>query len=246
MLSDTLLIAPRNLFHPGRATIPLLVDPLLQIQLTDFLAGRGSDIRSIFARLGLKEVDGQACRLTTHQFRHWLTDLADKGGMPRTQLTRWLGREHDADTLAYLHMTPDERLKWARGAITSGAVIGAVADVYHQIAVTDAADADRFLDGHIQAVHVTPYGLCVHDFALTPCAFHLNCLRGCPDYLVDPADEVQRATLVQLKRRTGEALAAARQAGTVADAWVRAHEETLVGIDNALGTHGRAAGERVI
>ena len=26
-------------------------------------------------------------------------------------------------------------------------------------------------------------GLCLHDFAIEPCSFHLNCVPGCPDYL---------------------------------------------------------------
>jgi len=30
------------------------------------------------------------------------------------------------------------------------------------------AQRDSYLDGEIQAVHVTPLGLCLHDFAVTP------------------------------------------------------------------------------
>jgi len=79
MLSDTLLLAYRNFFHSRKATYPLLVEPLIYNHFKDFLAGHGQ-MSSVFQRFDICEADGSPCRLTTHQFRHWLNDLADKGG----------------------------------------------------------------------------------------------------------------------------------------------------------------------
>ena len=116
--------------------------------------------------MAICEDDGTPCRITTHQFRHWLNDLADKGGMPVEVLTRWMGRSFARDTQDYRHATVDERLAWLKDSIRSGSVTGHMAEVYRQLPV---GERERFLDGQIQAMHVTPLGICIHDFAVEPC-----------------------------------------------------------------------------
>lgn len=235
MLSETLLLAYRNFFHSRKATYPLLVEPLVYNHFKDFLAGRGQ-MPSIFQRFDICEVDGSPCRLTTHQFRHWLNDLADKGGLPVELLTRWMGRSDARDTQDYRHATVDERLAWLKENIREGTVAGFMADVYHAL---PTVERDEFLDGQIQAVHVTPLGVCIHDFAIEPCPYHLNCLRGCRHYIRTKGDEAERANLIRVQEITVLALAQAREQATserpaLADAWIRHHEDTLQGIAAAL------------
>jgi hypothetical protein len=98
---------------------------------------------------------------------------------------------------------------------------------------------DRYLDGEVQAVHFTALGLCLHDFAVTPCPYHLNCVRGCADYLRVRGSESERRHLVQIQQATERALtsANARAAGPdgrVAEPWIRHCEETLEGVKAAL------------
>ena len=234
-LSETLLLAFRNFLQLGKATWALLVEPLTIQVLNTFLGGHASSL-SIFQRMGICEANGQPCRVTTHQFRHWLNDLADKGGLPVETLTRWMGRSNARDTQDYRHATVDERLAWLKENVRSGAVTGFMAEVYRAL---PAAERDAFLDGQIQAVHATPLGLCVHDFAVEPCPYHLNCLRGCPHYLRTKGDAGERAQLIRVQEITVRALAAARQQAAgetpaLADAWVRHYEATLQGITAAL------------
>jgi len=235
MLSETLLLAYRNFFHSRKATYPLLVEPLVYNHFKDFLAGR-DQMTSIFQRFDICEADESPCRLTTHQFRHWLNDLADKGGLPVELLTRWMGRSDARDTQDYRHATIDERLEWLKENIREGTVAGFMADVYHALPIVER---DEFLNGQIQAVHMTPLGICVHDFAIEPCPYHLNCLRGCRHYLRTKGDERERANLVRVQEITVHALAQAREQASserpaLADAWVRHHEDTLQGIAAAL------------
>lgn len=151
-------------------------------------------------------------------------------------ISRWLGRESRRQTDTYRHATPDERLQWVKQGIRDGQIRGAVADAYFTLPL---AERESFLEGQVQAVHVTPMGLCVHDFAVEPCPYHLNCLRGCPDYMRTRGDPKERRRLLRLKADTEEALAHAQRAaiekGTVTvQAWVNHHEQTLRGIDAAL------------
>ena len=72
----------------------------------------------------------------------------------------------------------------------------------------------------------TPYGVCVHDYAIDPCPYHLNCLAGCPEYLRTKGDQeeqnniaaVSNFHLVQLRRATN------------------AEQEGIIGASNLRGT----------
>src|SRR5665213_1619017 len=235
MLSETLLIVFRNTFHPGRAVFPLVVQPVFVSQIADFLAG-GGGTASAFERFGIHEPDGSFCKMTSHQFRHWLNYIADKGGLPVELQSRWMGREHSRDTDAYRHATVDERLEWVKAGIQDGKLAGPKASMYFEL---PTAKRDRYLNGEVQAVHFTALGLCLHDFAVAPCPYHLNCVRGCADYLRVKGSESERRNLVQIQQSTERALASAKARagspdGGVAEPWIRHCEETLEGVRAAL------------
>ena len=235
MLSETLLIAFRNSFHPGRAVFPLLVQPVFISHIADFLSG-GGGTTSAFERFAIREPDGSFCKMTSHQFRHWLNYIADKGGLPVELQSRWMGREHSGDTDAYRHATVDERLEWVKAGIQDGRLAGPKASMYFEL---PSSKRDRYLDGEVQAVHFTALGLCLHDFAVTPCPYHLNCVRGCADYLRVKGSETERRHLIQIQQSTERALASAKARATgpdgrVAEPWIRHCEETLEGVRAAL------------
>jgi hypothetical protein len=241
-LSETLLITFRNAFHPGRAIFPLLVQPMRISHIADFLAG-GGGTKSAFERFGIREPDGSFCRITSHQFRHWLNYIADRGGLPVELQSRWMGREHSRDTEAYRHATVDERLEWVKAGIQEGKLAGPKADMYFEL---PRAKRDRYLDGEVQAVHFTALGLCLHDFAVTPCPYHLNCVRGCADYLRVKGSETERLHLVRIQEATEKALKsattfAAGPGGSIADPWIRHCEETLAGVRAALAVDDEPA-----
>ena len=233
-LSESLFIAFRNFFHTTRSACQLLVEPMLHTQIADFITCRGN-MKSAFEMFGIREANGAFCRMTTHQLRHWLNHIADKGGLPVELQTRWLGRENAKDTEAYRHATVSERLEWVKMGMREGSLQGTKADIYVEL---PRGQREAFLDGEIQAAHITAFGICLHDFAVTPCPFHLNCVRGCPDYLRTRGNQKEREHLIQIRTATEQALHAARlraahNAG-ITEPWVRHCEQTLDGIAKAL------------
>lgn len=235
MLSETLLIAFPNFFHRHRATLLQLVQPFVISHIADFLSG-GGGTPSAFERFGIREPGASFCKITSHQFRHWLNYIADKGGLPVDLQSRWMGREHSRDTDAYRHATVDERLEWVKAGIQEGKVAGPKASLYFELPTTRR---NGYLDGEVQAVHFTALGVCLHDFAVTPCPYHLNCVRGCADYLRIKGSESERRRLVELREATEQALASAKAFasgpdGGVAEPWIRHCEETLEGVRAAL------------
>jgi hypothetical protein len=234
-LSESLFVVFKNFFFPRGGHICLLVEPMRKSHINDFLGSHGLH-KSIFERCDIREADGTFCHMSSHQFRHWLNDIADKGGLPTDTLTRWMGRDNPRDTEAYKHATMDERLRWVKQGIQSEQLRGTMADVYFEL---PEGEGDLFLDGQIQAVHFTPMGLCLHDFAVEPCPYHLNCVRGCPDYLRTKGNQRERQHLLDVQKNTEKALASAQQAAAqkgseIAQAWVAHHEKTLQGIQRAL------------
>ena len=198
MLSESLFVVFRNFKHKQRQMNPSLVEPLTEQTINDFLGGRTERgrtiVRSAFERFGLADNGGSFFKMHTHQFRHWVTTKAAIAGVPDEVIARWQGREHIGDLEAYKHLTPAERVATLKTALESGRTRGRVADMYFNLQ-DDVRDV--FLEGQLQAVHVTPLGLCVHDFKVSPCPKLLNCVKDCDDYLFDTANAAHRQNLVQ-------------------------------------------------
>jgi hypothetical protein len=241
-LSESLFVIFRNFTHKQRGTNPLLVEPLTEQTINDFLGGRTERgkpvVRSAFDRFGLADNCGIFFKMHTHQFRHWVTTKAAVAGVPDEVIARWQGREHIGDLEAYKHLTPAERVAMLKTALESGRTRGRVADMYFNLQ-DDVRDV--FLEGQLQAVHVTPLGLCVHDFKVSPCPKLLNCVKDCDDYLFDTANAAHRQALVQLQQRTKLTLAQAeaqksRDGGDLSENWIADAKATLAGVEGILAT----------
>lgn len=236
--SRSLLCLRVNEAHGGKSVLPL-VQPITASMLENWLQGK-PDHPSVFERMGeergevYREPVGTPVRVTSHMCRRFFVTAGLRSGASTIDIARWQGREHIGDLSAYDMRSMVERVATVRDAIREGRLRGQVAQVYVQLA-DDVRD--DWLEAQVQAMHVTPLGLCVHDFAATPCPKALNCLRDCKDYLFDPSDGTKRQQLVQLQRRTTEVLdrmAPAIEAGRVAPGWVEEHQATLRGLDAVL------------
>jgi hypothetical protein len=208
--------------------------------INDFLRGRMGNgckiIKSTFERYNLLDSNGAFHSIHSHQFRHWVTTKAAQAGVPDHIIARWQGREHIEDLGAYKHLTPAERLQTLKAALKDGRMKGQVAEMYFNLK-EDVRDI--FLEGQLQAVHVTPLGLCVHYFKVTPCPKFLNCVKDCEDYMLDTANKGHINNLVQLQTRTELILDQARQQRAkgeedLSENWIAETEATLSGVQRIL------------
>lgn len=202
-----------------------------------FVSGR-TGVQTAFERFNIRESDGSFYHITPHQFRHYLNDLAAKGGMHIDIQTRWMGRTNPWDTEAYLHESPYDFAKRVRqlSEEDEGEVAGAVVDFANALPIEERA---AFLEGEIRAVHRTPFGGCTHDFGVEPCEYHIHCVRGYGDYIRQKGNQRERTQLLQIRDQTKQALNAAKQAaqdgtGVEAEAWIRNCEELLAGVEAVL------------
>lgn len=221
MLSESLCVMFQNQFHASKQPFKFLPEIIGVTQINDAL-GHKPPLESVFSRRGLKEPDGSVMRIRTHAFRHWLNTLMSRGGLSDVELARWSGRRNIDQNAAYKHGTVEQRVSWAHEMIKTGGLHGPVADTYH--AIDDPIEKEAFLGTFVNVALFTPYGVCVHDYAIDPCPYHLNCLAGCPEYLRTKGDQEEQNNiaaisnfhLVQLSRATKSTKEGVSEAGNYA------------------------------
>jgi hypothetical protein len=229
-LSESLIVGLVNQFNGNLPTLSWLPCPLKYGIFHHALSPSQSGLER-----GRRGILGDSLRVNTHQIRHWLNTIADNGGLSDVDLAKWMGRKDIAQNAVYKHGTLVQRTNAAKDLILSGQTHGRVARIAAQIPVDERK---KFLDGTIEAVHNTGLGLCLHNFAASPCPDHHECLRGCGDYLRVKGDQDQRRALLELKNKELVALESHQRALAEgfygADRWNDSSKQHLAGIDAAL------------
>lgn len=229
-LSETLILCWENQFHATRTTLEFLPRTMTYGTLADNVcpaASRRDEVSGILSGTGFT--------VTTHQFRHWLNTLADNSGLSEVHQAKWFGRLEIIQNKTYQHKTLEERRRMTWELILKGEAHGEVARMASAVAVEDR---EAFVKSVVEAAHATIYGVCVHNFACSPCPNHMQCLRKCGDYLRIKGDQEQRLALMDLRRmeqiRLEQTQLALSDGFTEAAKWVEHHTEIIEGIDEAL------------
>jgi hypothetical protein len=234
LLSESLCVVFYEQLNNARPHNPLLVRPISEQNISDFLCGR-SAIKNVFERHKYLNHDGTPYKIRTHEFRHFLNTIANEGGLTDIELAWWFGRKHIGDNQAYDHRTAAQMTEKARQILLSGEIVGSIADAANQLPLVDAKE---FVATHVNAVHHTPYGLCLHDFAQNPCDKHLNCLSGCKEFHRTKGDQTERSNLKTLKAQTTAAIDHAKKEASDntwgANNWLKHNEVIIENIDKAL------------
>lgn len=196
MLSQSLCVMFRYQFSPRAATLKFLPELIGVGQINDAL-GNHAAMASIFSVRGFTERDGSPMRIKTSAFRHWLNTLLARGGLSDVELARWSGRRQIDQNAAYKHGTVEQRVSWARNMIKEGTLRGPAADTFNLI--NDPVEKEQFLKTFVNVALFTPYGVCIHDYAIDPCPYHLNCLGGCSEYLRTKGDKDERKNIEEVR-----------------------------------------------
>ena len=134
--------------------------------------GLKNPIETLFQRMGYVDEDGTDISLTSHQIRVWLSTNAERGGMDAWQLARWAGRARINDNRHYDLRTQDEREQQARSIIEFTERPTALEAIKLNLPVS-------YKDlgvNRIGVADVTEYGMCVHDYAMSPCTKGGECM----------------------------------------------------------------------
>jgi hypothetical protein len=180
---------------------------------------------NIFSRHAAGSDTAQTLKLTSHQFRHYLNTVAQRGGLSQAQIARWSGRADARQNRAYDHMTEFELVDMLRSHDTALSLDQPLTEIAQQLATHLPVSAHEFNALPIPTAHVTEFGFCVHDFAMSPCERFRDCLN-CTEQVCIKGDK----RLANIKQRYEEVCALCASAeqelieGTTgAGRWVEIH-----------------------
>lgn len=200
-------------------------------QLNDQLNQRLKNTKTMFMRFGLVDEDGSAINLTSHQPRVWLSTNAERGGMDAWKLAQWAGRARIEDNKHYNLLTQEEREQQVRMVLKLEARPSALEAIKMNLPVSYA---DLGLN-RIGIVDVTEFGMCTHDYAMSPCTKggecmtckEHACIKGMPKTLerIKRLEEQVESQLQKARKDMGEGVFGANRWETHLG-WKLAHIRT--------------------
>lgn len=226
--SDALFLVRRHEFSTQYSVLTGAIESVSISQINRGLGTRSAyGFKSVFERFGFREPDGSPIKVTTHQFRHYLNTLAQAGGMSQLDIAKWSGRKDIRQNEAYDHITADEMVLKIRESIgDEEQMFGPLAALPKNIPIL----RDEFARLKIPTAHTTDFGFCVHDYTMSPCQLHGDCIN-CSEQVCVKGDEIRtarvRARLVEAKELLASAENAVSEGYRGADRWMVHHRETV-------------------
>lgn len=226
--SEALFVVRSNELHQQRGTYRCVVET---VSINQINAGLGSKVKhgfpSIFSRLGFDDLDGSPIKITTHQFRHYLNTLAQAGGMSQLDIAKWSGRKDIRQNAAYDHVTPGQMVQKIRDAIgNDSTVFGPIAELSKKSLIP----RDEFARLVVPTAHTTDFGYCIHDYTMSPCQLHRDCIH-CSDLICVKGDEEKERRLRQQLEEARDLLRRAEEASKDgyygSDRWFEHHSSTV-------------------
>ncbi len=227
--SNALFCMQKNLIGSQRGTSPVILWKPTNNIFNNDLSPRNSlqsDHRSIFDRYGYKNTDGSRLKVTSHQARHLLNTIAQRGGLSQLQIAKWSGRAEVKQNRNYNHMSEYEMVAKAEELDTSLTLFGPSGEIEKQIPIT----IQEFNLMEKGAVHITEFGVCVHDFTMTPCEKYRDCLN-CTEQVCIKGDQDKlkriKLRLEEVTKQYTEAQNAMNNGHAGADRWYEYHKNTM-------------------
>lgn len=226
--SEALLLVRINEFHEQSSPYRCMFEPISINQINTGLGGRvAHGFPSVFSRLGFTEPDGTQIKVSTHQFRHYLNTLAQAGGLSQLDIAKWSGRRDIHQNTAYDHVTPDQLLQKIRDAVgDESQMFGPLAELPKRLPIM----RDEFARLKVPTAHTTDLGFCIHDYTMSPCQLHRDCIH-CEDLVCVKGDTEKahrlRLALEEARDLQGRAKNAVSEGYTGSDRWLEHQNATV-------------------
>lgn len=228
--SNALFVLNKYQFHGSRGLLPLeLYSPDANFFNND-LSPRESlhkgVHRSIFDRHGYYLENGDRLKITSHQVRHLLNTIAQRGGLSNLEIAKWSGRADVKQNRTYNHMTEYELIGIAERLDPSKSMFGPAGEVVKHEPVT----MQEFNTLEHAAVHVTEFGYCVHDYILSPCEKYRDCVN-CTEQVCIKGDEEKLTRLKERLSKSEKLFSIAEkdisEGNMGVDRWYQSHEKKI-------------------
>lgn len=218
---DCIFSMLKHQFSDHAYTCPVIIKKLT----LDVCASDLSPPNGIFLRNGYVFEDGFNLSLRSHQPRHLLNTLAQRGGISNYDLAKWSGRTSIKSNRVYNHITDEEIIKRIveLGMIDDSSSPDAVQ-------IKNPITEEDFSNRIFPAVHVTEFGYCTHDFLISPCTKYRDCINCTEQVCVKGLAGNYERLLTRLERlqQVLKLALSGQEAGDYgADRWVTHHQKTI-------------------
>ena len=132
------------------------------------LLGLTAHKSGVLWKLHYREPDGRAIKLTTHQPRHYLSTIAERGSIAQEDLAKWAGRAMVRDNRVYNHRSEGESLEQARKLMADAGVV----EQSTCLRINEPTTRAEFNLRASGPTHQTEFGACEHDWTMSPCMKH--------------------------------------------------------------------------
>lgn len=233
--SDALFVVRTNELGSQRGTYNCMFEAISMNQINSALGGRVEHgFASIFSKFGYVEPDGTNINISTHQFRHYLNTLAQAGGLSQIDIAKWSGRKDIKQNAAYDHVTPGQMVQKIRDAISDDSLMfGPLAELSKKTLIP----RDEFARLVVPTAHTTELGYCIHDYTMSPCQLHRDCINCTELICVKGETEKERRLRQQLDESTvlmEQAEAATKDGYYGSDRWLDHHKATVERLEQLL------------
>lgn len=182
--------------------------------------------KNIFSRHGYKDKEGKPLFLRSHQARHLLNTIAQKGGLSNLEIAKWSGRADVKQNRVYNHMTEYEMVKIAELVDITANKKSIISD---QSKVNMPVTTQQFNLLETGSVHITEYGYCVHDYTMSPCNKFRDCIN-CSEQVCIKGDKEKLARIKERFDKTSRIYnKAVSDSGDYfgEDRWIEYHKKML-------------------
>lgn len=239
--SEALFCFQRNQLHAVFPASPVLVWRPEPNRINDDLStvhkdgGRYS--QSIFDRHGYNVGREEPLKVTTHNFRHLLDTMAQRGGLDQARLAKWAGRTDIKQNRVYDHMSEGELVEMIRHNDPSLTLGDSLQEVAEEIGKRMPMTRQEFNSLSIPTAHITEYGFCIHDFTMSPCQKFRDCLNCTEQICVKGDQRLDRikARHADVKRILEKAEKEIEEGAAEADRWYEIHALTDARLEELVG-----------
>ena len=233
--SDALCVFPADSLHGTKTELRSMITRLTHSQINSRISQEHSvRTQTIFEKFGFQEEDGNPIKFHTHMLRHLLNTMAQDAGLSQFEIALISGRKVVAQNRAYDHVSADRMLQHVRelGDKPFEIATSENTPVLRQpIAINDIGKFNAV------AFHMSEIGACTHDFAMTPCMLHRDCIN-CEEMFCVKGDHARAQRIRTLRDQTRLGLETAEREqgdGTYgASRWVTHQKSTLERLDTLV------------
>jgi hypothetical protein len=232
LAKDALFCVPRHTMRANSASqvhVPELINANhIHADLNDLVS-------TIFVRHDLRNpTTGEHWKLNSHQPRHFLNTLAQSKHLSQALIAFWSGRKRVDQNDWYNQLPPEAYIEMyvalGEAAPRQIKAVGPLADKVVERARRELITPEEAMRVELGSIHVTRFGLCRHNYALTPCPKDKNCI-GCGENTFIKGDvrhlAEARDQLTIAERAVALCLAAIAAGESGVEDWLRKHQEKM-------------------